>query len=165
MNELSLIVNDLNPDIIAVCKVLPKNHSRQIFPEELKIQGYNEVIHENVRENIGRGSILYVRNNINFKEVKFEPNNGKFEEGLYIELTMAGKEKLLCANIYRRGQSSKENNDNLIEIFNKISQCNYKHTVIMGDFNLNDIDWEQISSQSNDPENYSNGFIECVKLT
>ena len=168
LNEFELIVKDSNPDIIGICEVLPKCHTRKIFPEEFKIKGYNEVVHENISNNKGRGSIMYIREGLDYKEIKIKPKKGKFEEGIFIEVNVNEKEKLFCANIYRRGESTVENNNNLLEIMRKIAKCKiakskYNHTVIMGDFNLNDIDWVNITSSAIDPDNYSNKFIECYR--
>ena len=124
LSELSVLVKDLNPDILGISEVLPKNHSRHIFPEEFKLEGYNELIHKNVENNTGRGSILYIKDHLNFKEVKFDTNSGVFEEGLFIELTVNKFESLLVASLYRRGESTDENNENLIDLFNEIYPLN-----------------------------------------
>ena len=162
--EFEFIVNKENPDIIGVSEILPKNLKRQIFPEEFNIKGYNMVYHKNIADNIGRGTIVYIKENLNYKEINIKPIKGTFEEGLFIEITVSNSEKLLCALIYRRGESDDEINENLLEIISMISNNqNYDHSVIMGDFNLRDINWENLTSQSIDPENYNNKFIECVR--
>ena len=45
MPEFQFIINEHNPHIIAVNEVLPKNHTRNINPEEFIIEGYKMVWH------------------------------------------------------------------------------------------------------------------------
>ena len=163
LSELSILIKDLHPDILGISEVLPKNHARHIYPEEFKLQGYNELIHKNVENDTGRGSILYIKDHLNFKEVKFNTNKGTFDEGLFVELNVNKNESLLIASLYRRGESTDENNESLIELFNEISKSSYNHIVIMGDLNFNDIDWVNITCKSTDPNHFSCRFIECVR--
>ena len=163
LSELSLLVNDLNPDIIGISEVLPKNHTRYIYPEEFKLKGYNDIIHKNVAENKSRGSILYIKDDINFKEIKFENTAGIFEEGLFIELKVNKCESLLIASLYRRGESSDENNENLLNLFNDISKSTFDNILIMGDLNIKEIDWVNIASKNSDPQHFNCRFIECVR--
>ena len=67
MPELSLIIREYNPDIISVSEVLPKCFKNTIFPEEFNIKGYNMIPHENVPKNKGRGSIIYIKEQFDFK--------------------------------------------------------------------------------------------------
>ena len=117
-----------------------------------------------MRNNSGRGSIIYIKENIDYKEVSFLHNNEYFEEALFIELNTAKNEKLLCTYIYRRGETSDEMNDHLLDMLKEITGADkYKHILIMGDFNLKDINWEVQICKSYNPNNYSNRFIECVR--
>ena len=163
MPEFELIIQEYNPDIIGVSEVLPKNSSRKIYAEEFNINGYDMIPHKNIVSNNGRGSAMYVKKGLDYKEVEFEPDRGCFEEGVFIEINTSNNEKLLCANIYRRGESEKEINDNLLEIMRDISNKNYNHINITGDFNLNNIDWENMTTSLTDPDSYENRFIECVR--
>ena len=134
--ELEAIIRQYNPDIVGVSEVLPKNYNNKIYPEEFNIQGYNTISHENVPKNSGRGSLMYLKSNINYKEVKFDPKNGRFEEGIFAEIKLTKNNRLLCANIYRRGESDTETNENLLEILKTIGESSYENIIIMGDFNL-----------------------------
>ena len=163
MPEFELIVKESNPDIIGVSKVLPKNTNRKIYAEEFNIKGYDMIPHENLIINKGRGSAMYIKKGIDYKRVYFEPKNGYFEEGIYLEVNTSKKEKLLCANIYRRGESDTEVNNNLLEIMKDISNKNYNHINITGDFNLKEINWENMTTSITDPDSYENRFIECVR--
>ena len=163
MAEFELIIREYNPDIIGVSEVLPKNSRIKIYAEQFNITGYNMIPHKNVVSNKGRGSAMYIKNSLDYKEVTFEPEKGHFEEGIFIEINTSNNEKLLCANIYRRGESEKGVNENLLEIMRVISNRNYNHINITGDFNLKSINWETMTTCLTDPDSYENQFIECVR--
>ena len=163
MPEFECIIRECNPDIISVCEVLPKKFKNPINVEEFNVKGYHMIPHENVLKNKGRGSIMYVKKDIDYKEVTFKPETGIFEEGIFVELKIGKNEKLLCGNIYRRGESTNEVNDNLLEVLRNISNSNYDHINITGDFNMRDINWATMTSNSIDTDSYDNQFIECIR--
>ena len=89
------------------------NIKREIQKEEFELQGYE------MMQNIDkykecetlRGSLMFIRKGINYKPVEFKSNLGALEEGLFAEITLNGNDTLLCATIYRRGESTNKNNE------------------------------------------------------
>lgn len=164
MAELNLLVSDIRPNIIGINEVLPKNFSRHIYPEEFSLPGYELLCHPNVTQNKGRGTLLYIENNIKYKQIDISDDELVFEEGIYIEVNLKGKDKLLCACMYRRGDSSDANNEALCKTLYKLTNMGYSHIVIMGDLNYGQIDWKNICSTYNRTSiNASNKFIECIR--
>ena len=120
--------------------------------------------HQNITDNVGRGSILYTRKDLVGKEVNFKiPRiKEKFEEGIFYELNLKGKDKLLCACIYRRGESDEKNNELLLKLLQIMSEKKYSYLIIIGDFNLPKINWETLKCNTNDND-FHVRFVDCVR--
>ena len=118
MPEFQLLVRHHKPEIICVNEVLPKNFNRQIYPEEFALEGYDMISHSNVANNIGRGTILYVHRSLVYKQI-FTNALNSFEESVAVEINLNKNDRLLCAGMYRRGESTDENNKKLIEVFSE----------------------------------------------
>ena len=86
-----------------------------------------------------------------------------FDESIFVEVKLNGTYRLLCTCMYRRGESSEENNEKLLDNLQQISNLNYSHLLIMGDFNLTEIDWENCSSTNKNPTNINFQFAERTK--
>ena len=159
--EFEFHVKANNPHIIGVNEVLPKNFRTQIFKEEFHLENYDMMAHPNVENNTGRGSILYIHKSLNSKPVKV--SDRCFEENILAEINLKNNDKLLCGLFYRRGESSSENNMNLLQELRDISNKKYSHLLCMGDFNLPGIDWISWTTKSPDSNCYENKFIETVR--
>ena len=163
MTELKLIIENENPDIVSISEVLPKNPSRVIHKEEFNIPGYDLIPHRNVLNNTGRGSAMYIKNTISYKEIKFNDENDQYEEIITVEINLNKNDHLLCANVYRREKSSNENNDKLLKILETLSMNKNSQLVIMGDFNLRDINWNDLSCPGSNLDDFNHRFLECVR--
>ena len=60
MAELSIRLRQEKPLVMGVSEVLPKHIKNKIQPEIFNVEDYEVVIHPNVTENKGHGSIIYV---------------------------------------------------------------------------------------------------------
>ena len=161
--ELKVITDDYQPHIIGINEVLPKNFSRKIYPEEFSLDGYEMLAHQSVTDNTGRGTIMYVHKSITYKQIEVKIGNKEFHEAILIEVNLANADKLLCACLYRRGESNGENNELLLETIQHIYNMNYTHVLIMGDLNFRDIDWESSTTVRNNTADISFQFIECLR--
>ena len=92
----------------------------------------------NMSENKGRGMILFIHNSLPFQAHNFEVD---FNEALFCTLKLKGEETLLVGFFYRSPNSTTENNDNLNELLEKISEKS-PHVLLFGDFNYPKIDWK-----------------------
>ena len=152
MAELKFILDNEKPDIVAISEVLPKNYSREMHLEYFKMDGY--AMETNINEiNIKtvRGCITYIKNGIDYKVINnTEPGIGNFKEHVTILINLKGNDKLLCSNMYRRGESSDENNESLLSYLKHLTlDCSYSHLVTMGDLNIKNIDWTNMSCGKN----------------
>ena len=120
------------------------------------------IAHKNIAENKGRGTILYVKENLNNKELLLD-NDNLFEENVISEISLKDNNKLICALIYRRGKSNAENNQNMLKLFEKLSLLNPSHLLIMGDMNLTEIDWVNQRCKINNTEDINFKFLECMR--
>ena len=161
-NELDFIVEQVRPLILGVSEVLPKKFKRSIYPEEFNISDYEMLSHPNITENQGRGSILYIHKTISYKEITLK-SQIHFEEAILAEINISKKDKILCAHMYRRGESTEENNKGLLMLLKEIASLKYSHLLIFGDFNLPSINWENYSCPGTDSNNINFKFIECIR--
>ena len=97
MSELNLLVREQTPDNIGVNEVLPKNFNSQIYLEEFTLNNYEIVAHTSISANKGRGTILYIRKGINYKQIDVQYKGHEFQESVYVEISLADNNTLLCA--------------------------------------------------------------------
>ena len=162
MAEFDHLIKEHSPHIIGVSEVLPKNFNNKIYPEEFHIDGYEMIPHKNITDNHGRGSILYIQQHIVYKTLELDKDR-IFDENIAVEISLKGADKLLCVLVYRRGLSNNENNQNMIDLFNNISGINPSHLLIMGDMNLTEIDWVNLTCKTNNTDDINYRFLECVR--
>ena len=127
LTELKFRANILKADIICTSEVIPKNQKGHLHSEIFEIPGY-EMVH-NLQKygktpNI-RGCITYVRKGIKFKPIEIKVDGEEFEEAIFIEINLKQNERLLCGNLYRRGESSAENNKRFVKTLLDIAERKY----------------------------------------
>ena len=118
--EFELLVKTKMPHIIGINEALPKNFKRKIYEQEFILNEYEMVCHPNIAANKGRGSILYIHKSLNFKEISIKTSKIEFEESILCEINLNKEDKLLCALLCRRGDSSDEINESFIQLFHEI---------------------------------------------
>ena len=163
MAELNLLVREKWPDIIGINEALPKNFNRHIYQEEFDLNNYEMVAHTNISANIGRGTILYIRKGVNYKQIDVRYNGTEFVESVYVEISLTENDTLLCACMYRRGETDDRNNEILRNILKELSSKQYSHLLVMGDFNFKGINWEDMSCPDQELTSLNHQFIECIR--
>ena len=169
MSELEFRVRQDKPDLVCVNEVIPKNLRTDLHKEVYELQGFE--MHHNLEKyekvpNI-RGSIIYVRSGLNWKPIELK--DAPFEECLLAEVKLKGRDNLLCGNMYRRGESTNENNTKFLNTLENISKEKHSHKVIMGDPNLPKVHWDEEEGtvygycSSDNPKMYENRFLECIR--
>ena len=86
-----------------------------------------------------------------------------FEESIWCEGKLEGKDRLLIGCIYRSESGSNENNSKLRELIQKISKLSYSHILIMGDFNYKDIKWDNWSIPGCNESSEEFLFVEALR--
>jgi len=87
-----------------------------------------------------------------------------FTESTWIQFRVKGGDKVTAGCVYRSPNSSDENNRNLISLMNKIATPDRSHLLIMGDFNLPGIDWDEDSCPHNEAH-IETLFLESIRDT
>ena len=155
LTELKCRINNNStpPHIIAISEVKPKHFKRKLTLQEYNLEGYSmETI--NMNENKGRGMILFIHNSLPFQAHHFEVD---FNEALFCTLKLKGKETLLVDSFYRSPNSTTENNDNLNELLEKLSE-NFFFTRP-----LENIDWKIMCTSVPSIEDKEFKFIEKLR--
>ena len=102
MDDLRMLIASDEPDIMLFTEVIPKAQKNPIFESQLEIKGYELFKNfNNTDTNLGscgiRGVAIYVKNNINCKEIKL---NNLFRDNICVEISLRKGDKLLCGCIY-----------------------------------------------------------------
>ena len=152
--ELQIRLNHLKtkPHVIAITEVKNKK-SENINPAEFNIKGYS--MYTNDLQTCSRGVAIYVINTLKSKQIYFE---SPFQEAVTVEIKGC-EDTLNISNIYRSPNSSVENNTCLKDLIRNICDNSLGKILMVGDFNLNDIDWELGIANSV----FSNSFIEVLR--
>ena len=106
----------------------------------------------------GRGCILYIKSNIPVSYTKF---NNTFQESVWCSVNLIGSDKLLIGCVYSSPNSNAENNQEFLDLFLKVKYLNPCHLLIMGDFNLREINWIMNTPRTNETH-FASQFLECV---
>ena len=148
------------PDILIITEVYPKTgKSTDITEQELQIEHYN-LYRSNVEEN-SRGVAIYVKDTVS-STLNLELTNHSFNENVWVNIQLNEKETFLIGGVYRSPQSSTENNDLLLDLLEKVKREKFSNVLILGDFNLPEINWELWTT--NRSENHlSYKFLECLR--
>ena len=104
-----------------------------------------------------RGMLLYIRGDIETKEVTHEFG---FDEIQAYELFLP-KDNIIFVSIYRSPSSPYENNVKLNKILRAIGGNRKKH-IVCGDTNFRDIDWDNCTT-NHDENSKEHQFLETIK--
>ena len=154
--EFKLFVAESNPDIIVLTEVNPKTNRFNVKESEFWLPNF--IVYSNLHVNNNRGILVYVRENHLSSQLQLAST---FEEHIAVQLK-ANNNKLNLVAIYRSPSSSNENNKSLLELISSVCSINSTETLLVGDFNYPNINWDNIST----PLSHSSRefyFLECIK--
>lgn len=154
-DELQALIEIHDPDVIAITEVSPKNCRYEVQECEIALEGY-DLFH--TLDKKGRGIALHVKDYM--KASICEELVSDFEESIFVECRL-GAEKLMIGLVYRRGQSTNENNDKLNDILLKASNMKPHNLLILGDFNFKEIDWSTETCNANSAHPASKFLFTC----
>ena len=160
IDELKVRLQLKTFDALVVTEVYPKTgKSDDIQLSELQIDGYN-IYRSNV-ESHSRGVIIYVSEQIS-SNIILDLTNHPFSESVWVEIRWNNTDNLLLGGIYRSPQSDSDNNNQLLEIISAATSKNFTHTMIVGDFNIPEIDWN-LWTTSKSENHFSYLFLENLR--
>ena len=154
------------PDIIFVTEVLPKIPISVISPALLSLPGYT--LFKNFESGGAkptgraiRGVGIYVHDSVHATEVSFPDT--VFSEQLWIKMKLEGSDALYAGCLYRSPSGDPHQSTNeLTHLLQTVSALNPSHLLIVGDFNLPQIDWNL--NLCNAPEaHYAQRFLSAVQ--
>ena len=111
-------------------------------------------------ETTGRGIIIYTKENLKATEVTL---TNTYSDIFLLKITYNISKTLLFGSVYRSEIGSQDNNLNLLKAIREVYELHGDMTVIVGDFNLPHINWENWSTGSDSPSSLSFQFIECLR--
>ena len=175
--ELNAYINKHNPDIIILneTSLNPSILDSEIFPPdkyEIHRLDRSEITHpidplnsKKFRRN-GGGDLIAINVSLSV-ESKTIPTNC-LAELLAIELTLPKKTKIILTTCYRVGTLGISNCSEILKALGKLSRKKMlRKFIIVGDFNLNGIDWATGNTRSSIEREFLNGFadlglIQCI---
>lgn len=160
MGELEIIIDMLKPDVVVVTEVFPKNlNPSNINSNEYKLKGFT--CHISAISNNSRGVVIYTKDHISADYCTVMMNSD-FKESVWCELRLNETDKLIVGGIYKSPSSDELNHIRLNELMTQATNLNYKHMIIVGDFNFPDVNWTTWTNSGN--ENHASfHFIECLR--
>ena len=164
-DDLIMTITGAEPDIILLTEVIPKAQKLPIPPALLALPNF--VTHLNfdpAKPHLGtsgqRGLAIFIAEHLKAGEIEFPANS--FSEQLWVRVRLRGGDALTAGCIYRSPNSSVENTMELCKLLEEASASSTTHLLIVGDFNLSDIDWD--SGLSVAPANHvSHSFLEATR--
>ena len=159
MDELRLEATNSEPKVIAICEINPKNFRYELKEAEIQIHNYT-FHHNSLEKNDERGIAIYIHKSLEANSVNVSTNP---RESVWLEITLNNNDKLLIGCAYRSPSNTKEQNNDFILMMKEMTQLQYSHYLIMGDFNLPKIDWNICETTSSNLADTDNRFIEVLR--
>ena len=140
-DELLILVEQQNPDIIAVQEIYPKNIDRtQVQASELNIKGYD--FFQSKDPALGAG--LYVKTSL--KALEVQVGDESTSESVWVRVRLCGQDNLLIGSVYRSPNSSETNDRKIDKLLSAASESGNSHVLVLGDFNHKEIDWSNLTA-------------------
>ncbi|RWS06999.1 uncharacterized protein B4U79_19058, partial [Dinothrombium tinctorium] len=137
--DLELLISNENPDIIMLTETwLDQDHSKII-----NFKNY-EILHKYNTSHKGGVSVL-IKNSLNAHEIL--KNEQNFDDSVFFELNLPNS-SIVIGCIYRSTSSDESNDINLIEFLKKVGNIKCQ-TIVCGDFNAPEVDWQSRIAQNN----------------
>ena len=113
-----------------------------------------------MQKNDERGVAIYIHKSMEANLVNVCSNP---RESIWLEIDLNNNDKLLIGCVYRSPSNTKEQNNNFIEMMKEMTQLDYSHYLVMGDFFLPKINWNIWESTSANLADIDNRFIEVLR--
>jgi len=154
LTELQQLANDRNLDVIGITETWARP---DIVDAEYEIDGY-QLYRKDHSTGYG-GVMMYVKNDIR-SAINDELTVCDFEDSIWCTIEVCNGEKLAVGTIYRSTSSANQNDDRLLELLTKAATSRNKdRLLIMGDFNLPEIDYDKFVVRGDD-NSYQQRFFD-----
>jgi len=160
--DLEILLQTLpkKPDVIVITEVNPKKMVVGLQENEFNLCDYN-LFTLNIGKNNCRGIIIYVKINLSASEVEI---NSTFSECLFIKIRLVdGNDLGLTIGAFYRSPTGNISNDKkLIDLMRKINTIISGKFILLGDFNLSNINWLNFTT-STGPNSLDSKFLDSLK--
>ena len=134
LDEFRLTVDIWKPKIVGITKSCAANKT------DADIKLTND--YTAIRDDRGRGLILYMHNSLDFVECT-DLNNADFKASCWSAVRLNANDEMLVGYVYRSPNSTRENYKKLFEMMEKTENLNgITHMLIFGEFNFPAINWK-----------------------
>ena len=135
INELQALSDIHKFDVICISETLPKF---TISPDRKADYTYTMDNYTSYHKVTGRGVSIYVKSTLKSEQIEFTTN---FNDNVWVSIDLGYNTTFLIGCLYRSPNSSESNNELLLSILNETKLKRNSRLVIVGDFNLKEIDW------------------------
>ena len=155
-SELEILLINEKVDIIGLTEISPKHSSFENVEQHYELKTYN-LFTNNLND--GCGVAIYVRAGLCAERVTLQSD---FKESVWCRIKLRNNDSLLIGCVYRSPSSVDTNSRELLNLFEIARDSRDSHKLIMGDFNLKEINWEDMSTSVGETH-LANLFVECVR--
>ena len=162
LSEMRVRLSNHMPSTIGVTEVKPKSKQTQIKEPEYSLGevGNYDMFCTNIENDKGRGCIVYISQELKAVQIHL---NVEYEEYVCASVKLNNEDELLIGLLYRSPNSNYDNNKMLQKLLSEAFNNNYSHILIMGGFNMPNIDWENWHSEGDSTDTMEYKFIECLQ--
>ncbi|KAI8500844.1 hypothetical protein Bbelb_216620 [Branchiostoma belcheri] len=109
-----------------------------------------------------RGMAIFVRKSLGVTVRELDFSEVCFQEGLFLDCTFGGNNNITIGCIYRSPSGDpRESTSKLCNLISSVCRRNQRRLVIVGDFNIKEIDWSNMSSTVGS-NHHSQMFLDCI---
>ena len=157
--ELHFRLQQEQPDILCLTEILPK---ARVHCNACEYHIPNYTFFTNTDRK--RGVAIYVKSHLRASTHQFTESS--FEEPVWCVINLEGQDKLLVGVIYRSPNSTPSNNKKLICLLHQVQDKNFRHILIMVDFNYKNINWNTFQSDlgPNSATSTFSASLQCLGL-
>jgi hypothetical protein len=156
---LQKVIDEGNVSLVGVTETWA---SEDLGDGELHIEDFNTYRRDRMGEHKGGGVIMYVHESLRSTPYSI-PERCDFQESVWCKIQVNDNVKILAGTIYRTQASTDESNYKLLKMLEYVrQQAQVSHLLIMGDFNLPEIDYREFSVQGPD-SSYAARFFDTTQ--
>ena len=132
-----MFVDQCNPDIIAITELYPKNYIFSPDSVYYNIDGYDLYMSDS---SSGRGVGIYTKTCLNATILNFDTT---YKDHIWCQVKLLNNNMLVIGCIYRSPNCSRQEFTIMTDLIKEVTNTKPSHLLIMGDFNMKEINWEQ----------------------
>ena len=154
ITELQNFCSENKIDIVAICETLPKNNNCDNQDIKFVLEGY-----ASIQNNTGRGVVIFYKETLTVTDI-----HCTVPSAIFCKIKTNNKGHFTFGLVYRSPNNTQDEDENLVSylhfLLEKVDPVKEKF-VLLGDFNLPNIDWDQETCSNN--ENHINSkFLNFV---